>query len=510
MSERPRVGLEARSLSKSYAGTVALSDVSLHVEPGQVHGLVGHNGAGKSTLVSILSGIRRPDRGGLFIDGNPTTFTHPADALRHGVGVLVQDLGLCPSLTVAENLWLYKAGRRRLAPLSRRRMHTDARDALATVGLTVSPERTMRSLPFGDQQLVALARVLQVRARFVLLDEPTSALGPKEAERLFAIIRYLVARNSIGVLFISHRLDEVQAVSDVVTVLRDGRRVTTRPVGQADTTRLVSFMLGDAAAKQVRAGSRPGRRPDQAAVRFSVSGLAGDSAGTIDHLSVRAGEVVGILGLPGSGRSDIMHALAGDTGTVQVDSITVDGTPTRATSWHSRMAGVGLVPADRKAAGIFSSLSVRDNIVLGWHRAGFRYRRRRAEDGVVRTLGERLSIRAPGMSIPVVGLSGGNQQKTVIARSLAGNAGVLLLDEPTNGVDVGGREDIYASLHALAEDGSAIVIGSMEPEELMRLCDRILVVRDGALVEERTRPFDLEDLVHAATTHVAGVEAGSP
>jgi galactofuranose transport system ATP-binding protein len=477
--------LEMRDVSKRFAGVLALDRVSLALRPGEVHALVGENGAGKSTLIKVLTGVHRPDEGEVLYGGQPVTFARPLDAQTAGISTIYQEVNLVPLLSVAENLFLGHEPTNRLGLIDRRRMHRRAREILAGYGIDVDVRRSLRTLGLGIQQMVAIARAISADHRVVIMDEPTSSLEPREVDRLLSVVGRLRA-DGVTVVYVSHRLDEVYRLCDRVTVLRDGRRVHTGQLTDISRLELVSRMLGrdvaEVAQSRTRFDEHGADRGAEPVLR--ARGLKRRQVLHDVSVEVRAGEVVGLAGLLGSGRTETMNAVYGvdplDGGTVEVAGSEIrSGSPAAALA-----AGVALIPEDRKAEGIVPTLSVRDNIVLSalpaLSRAGLVSEKR--EDAVVRRLVARLGIKASSPDQRVSELSGGNQQKVLLARVLARRPKVLLLDDPTRGIDVGAKAEIQALISELAREGVGVVLSSSELEEVVEGSDRIVVLRDGAVV----------------------------
>lgn len=477
--------LEVDDVSKRFAGAVALDGVSLALRAGEVHALVGENGAGKSTLIKVLTGVHQPDSGTIRYRGQSVSFARPLDAQAAGISTIYQEINLVPLLSVARNLYLGHEPTNRLGLIDFGRMHRMARETLAGFGIQVDVRRPLRELGLGIQQMVAIARAVSADHRVVIMDEPTSSLEPREVEQLLATIERLRS-DGVAVVYVSHRLEEVFRVCDRVTVLRDGRRVHEGPVGEITRLELVSRMLGRDLAEVAQARTRfDDHRADQSAPTvLRVEGLRRHHVLHDVSLEIRAGEVVGLAGLLGSGRSETARAIYGD-GPLDGGSVAVDG---RALSQRSPgaaiAAGIALIPEDRKADGIVPTLSVRDNIVLAalprLARVGFVSDRR--QDAVVGQLMTRLRIKASSPGQLVSQLSGGNQQKVLLARVLCMDPRVLLLDDPTRGIDVGAKAEIQGLVSELAEGGMGVLLISSELEEVVEGSDSIVVLRDGAVV----------------------------
>ncbi|MER7349734.1 sugar ABC transporter ATP-binding protein [Streptomyces aurantiacus] len=488
--------LSVSGLGKSFPGVRALDGVDFTARAGEVHALIGENGAGKSTLIKVLTGVYRPSDGVVRYDGSAVRFATPLQAQHAGISTIYQEVNLVPLMSVARNLFLGREPRGRLGLIDFRRMHREADEALRGLGVRVDVRRPLRELGVGAQQMVALARAVSVDARVVVMDEPTSSLEPREVATLFEVIRMLRGRG-IAVIYVSHRLDELYEVCDTVTVLRDGKAVHTGPIAELDRLRLVSLMLGRDIGDVREEGltkfsgshdteAQPVLEATELTVRHQLAGVS---------LTIRPGEVVGLGGLLGSGRSETAKAIAGalppDSGRV-----VVAGVPVRTGSTPAAIrAGVSLLPEDRKAEGIVPGLSVRENIALaalpGLSRFGLVDEAR--IDRVVDTFMKRLRIKASGPHQKVGELSGGNQQKVLLARWLAMNPKVLLLDEPTRGIDVGAKAEVQKLIDELADDGLGVLLISSDTEELIEGSDRVVVLKDGKVVEELTGDAVTED-----------------
>ncbi|WP_329378301.1 sugar ABC transporter ATP-binding protein [Streptomyces sp. NBC_01716] len=493
--------LSVTGLTKTFPGARALDGVDFAALPGEVHALIGENGAGKSTLIKVLTGVYQPDEGEIVHDGRPVRFQTPLEAQHAGISTIYQEVNLVPLMSVARNLFLGREPRNRLGLIDFRRMHGEADEALRSLGLRVDVKRPLRTLGVGAQQMVALARAVSVDARVVIMDEPTSSLEPREVRTLFGVIRMLKERD-IAVVYVSHRLDELYEVCDKVTVLRDGKLVHTGPIADLDRLRLVSLMLGREMA-EVRGEGVTKFTGDHHAGREPVLGATDLTVRHTLHqvsVEVRPGEVVGLGGLLGSGRSETAKAIAGalppDSG-----KVVVAGSPVRTGSTPAAIrAGISLLPEDRKAEGIVPGLSVRENIALaalpGLSRFGLVDDAK--VDKIVDTFMKRLRIKASGPHQKVGELSGGNQQKVLLARWLAMQPKVLLLDEPTRGIDVGAKAEVQGLIDELADEGLGVLLISSDMEELIEGSDRVVVLKDGAVVAELTGDDVTEDrLLHA-------------
>jgi galactofuranose transport system ATP-binding protein len=500
MIEAEATVLQAAGVLKTFQGVIALDHVTMSVRPGEVHALIGGNGAGKSTLVKVLSGVYQLDAGELRFLGEPVRFAGPAEAKRAGIATIHQETNLVPTMSVARNLLLGREPRGRLGLIDNAAVHARAAEVLAAYGLRVDVRRPLGSLGEGARQLVALARAASADARLVIMDEPTSALEHAELETLFAAVTRL-REEGRSVVYVTHRLEELYGICDRVTVLREGRVAHTGPLAGLDRLRLVSLMLGRPFHPVPPAAPQAGEPDEPADVPvLEAKGLTRHHVLDGVSLAMRAGEVVGLGGLLGAGRSETARAIAGAL-PVDAGQVTVAGAAARKWSIRSAVrAGVGLVPENRKTEGIVPTLSVRDNIALAalprLSRAGIVSDAQ--VDGIVATFMKRLGIKAVSPRQPAGELSGGNQQKVLLARWLAMHPKVLLLDEPTRGVDVATKLEMQALLDELAVDGLAILLISSDVAELVENCDTVVVLRDGAITEQLIGPEVTEDRLLAA------------
>jgi ABC-type sugar transport system ATPase subunit len=492
--------LEMRGITKSFAGNTVLADVRLTARGGEVHALVGENGAGKSTLMKILAGVHRPDAGEILIDGEPKTFARPADALSSGVAMIYQELSLAPHLTVAENIFL---GREplKLAPIgfiNTRELNARARVMLQDFGFNINPRARVGRLSAADRQLVEIARAVVEAKRVIVMDEPTSSLTNQEVGELFRLIRDLKSRG-LAVIYISHRLEELPEIADRLTIMRDGRAVYTGPWGEITTDEMIRHMAGRE-LKEIF----PTRNARVGEVKLRVTNLT--RAPKFENVSfeARAGEVVGVAGLAGAGRTELVEAIFGaqpaESGEIEFGSEKIKVTTRRPNQSVAR--GLSLLTEDRKRTGLCLNLPLATNITLANVRAivrGGRLRRRNEFNATTEFI-RKLSIRPPSPAKPVGRLSGGNQQKSLLARWLFANSRVFLLDEPTRGVDVAARSEIYREINEIAEAGAAVVMVSSDLPELLGMSDRILVMRRGRIVAEfdARKTSQEEILKHAA------------
>ncbi|MCC7023695.1 MAG: sugar ABC transporter ATP-binding protein [Thermomicrobiales bacterium] len=490
--------LVMEGIEKRFPGSVALDGASLRVMPGEVHAIVGQNGAGKSTLMKILNGVYRRDAGTILLDGKAVDFHGPLEAQNAGVSTIYQEINLVPYRTVAENIFMGREPTR-WGFLDRRRMNREAAEILARLGVRVDVQRPLGSLNIALQQMVAIARAVSTDARIVIMDEPTSSLDEREVEVLFEVIRGL-RDSGIAVIYISHRLDELYAVCDRVTVMRDGRTVDDLPIAGVTRLELVALMLGKELGEVHRSGAtgfaHQGERP-AGAVLVEARDLEGDGLHGAS-VTIRSGEIVGLAGLLGSGRTELARALFG------ADSVSgevvVRGKPVR---WHSPRdairAGFGLCAEDRKVDGIIPFMSVRENLTLAALPVLSRHGivDRAEQEAIVDRFIARLGIKTAGPEQPIRELSGGNQQKVLLARWLCLNPSLLLLDEPTRGIDVGAKAEIQALIDELADNGLGVLMISSELEEITEGADRVVVLRDGETVAE----FTAEEVNQDAVMH---------
>jgi galactofuranose transport system ATP-binding protein len=475
--------VELRGITKSFPGVAALTGVDFRVEGGEVHALLGENGAGKSTLVKIMTGALRRDGGEIRVDGRPVEIDSPAAAQALGINTVYQEVNLVPSLSVAKNLTLERQPRR-FGLISWRKVNELARAALGRLNLEIDVERPLGSYSIAVQQMVAIARALERDTRVLVLDEPTASLDAREVEHLFAILRELKQRG-IGIVFISHFLDQVYAVSDRISVLRNGRLVGSAATGELPQRELISLMLGRELEQADAVRPDTNGRANGVPV-LSAKGLGARRTMAPIDLVLHRGEVVGLAGLLGSGRTEtaklVFGAIRADSGEIQMDGRPVEIRSPR----QAIRAGMGFCPEDRKHEGIVAELSVRENIVLALQskrgvlrRISHEMQQRLAND-MIATLG----IATPDADKPVGQLSGGNQQKVILARWLVSQPRLLILDEPTRGIDVGAHAEILGLIRRLSGEGLAFLVASSELDEVVALSQRVAVLRDRRKVAE--------------------------
>ncbi|WP_336214218.1 sugar ABC transporter ATP-binding protein [Nonomuraea sp. LPB2021202275-12-8] len=494
MSGPPTLALA--NVSKSFGAVRALRDVSLELFPGEAHALAGENGAGKSTLVKTLAGVHRPDSGQVLLGGEPVTFAGPADAQQAGVAVIYQEPTLFPDLSVAENIFMGRQPRTTLGRIDRRAVRAQAGELFDRLGVTLDPEQPARGLSIADQQLVEIAKAISRDARVLVMDEPTAALSGNEVARLFSVVEAL-REHGCAILFISHRLDEIFSLCQRVTTLRDGAWIASEPVAGLTHDALIRRMVGrDLDALYPKQDTTAGD------VALQVERLTREGFFTDVSFQVRRGEIVALAGLVGAGRSEVARAVFGidrwDAGSVTVAGLPLPaGSPTAAMS-----AGLALVPEDRRQQGLVMELSIERNIGL----TGLRTLRRgvtisrTAERDRARDWALRLQLRFARLTDGVGVLSGGNQQKVVLAKWLATEPSVLIVDEPTRGIDVGTKAEVHRLLSELAGQGIAVLMISSDLPEVLGMADRVLVMHEGRLTAEIPRAEATEESVMSAAT----------
>jgi rhamnose transport system ATP-binding protein len=498
----PRV--ELVGVSKRFGATQALDSVSIQLHPGTIHGLVGENGAGKSTLVKILAGLHQPDRGSIVLSGQPVTIHGPAEARARGIAVVHQEPRLFPDLTVAENVFMGHAPAGRFGSIHWREMRRAADEIFASLNVHMDAAAVVRGLSMADQQLIEIAKALSLDAQVLILDEPTASLSAHEVERLFTIVRQTRDRG-VAVLFVSHRLEEVFQLCDVATVLRDGRHIVTAPTVELTAADLVRHMVGRSVSLFPRSAAKIGD------VLLEVRDLT--RAGEFRSISfcVRSGEIVGLAGLVGAGRTEVARVLFGldhaDTGEVLLDGKRVSfRTPSAALQ-----AGIAYVPEDRHLDGLVEGFSIAENVTLPIVPRLFPrlFVRPSRERSLASGYADKLRIRSTGVDEHIESLSGGNQQKVVIAKWLATNPRVLILDEPTRGVDIGAKVEVHRIINDLAASGLGIVLISSDLPEVLAMSDRILVLHEGRIAVEIPRAEATEERVMFAATGQAAEDASS-
>lgn len=493
--------LRAEKVTKAFPGTIALQDVDFEVRAGTVNVLVGENGAGKSTLMKILAGVERPSSGRLLLDGKEVSFHSVRDAGRHGIGIIFQELNLCPNLSVAENIFISHPPLRFGIDIDARQQIERARLLLKRLEQEIEPTTLVADLRIGQQQIVEIAKAFAEEVRILIMDEPTSALSATEVDVLFRVINELKAAG-VAIIYISHRLEELGRIGDNVTVLRDGRIQATAAMAEATIPWIIGKMVGPMLDAATTSTARVDRAPMLEIAELRLPRASGGF--TVDHVSlaVAPGEVVGIYGLLGAGRSELFECLMGLQPMMQGD-IRLDGKPLGDLPLAARIrAGLALVPEDRQREGLVQSLSVAKNLTLAslWRfLRGIAIAERRERDAVAEAI-KSLWIKVSSPDVEVTALSGGNQQKVVIGKTLLTRPKVLLLDEPSRGIDIGAKAEVFRTMRKLADDGLAVLFSTSDLMEVMAIPDRILVMSNGKLTGNFQRRDATEELLVAAST----------
>lgn len=494
--------LELRDVTKAYSGIVALRKADLKLRRGAVNVLVGENGAGKSTMMRIIAGVERPTLGEIWMDGERIHLASPADAVRHGIGIVFQELNLFGNLTVAENIFATRELTRGLFGIDHKAQVTKANEFLERLEAGISADTLVEDLPIGQQQLVEIARAVSLDTRILILDEPTSALSAAEVDVLFRVIAELKAQG-VAIVYISHRLEELMRIGDYITVLKDGQITGNALVKDIDTAWIVRSMIGSDAKDFAKDVSHT---LGDEVIRLEEISLARASGGlAVDHvsLSVRKGEILGIYGLMGAGRSELFECIIGRHGHSQ-GRIYIDGKELLARDPTGRIAhGIALIPEDRQREGLVQCLSIAENLSLAslgqFIRYGFHIDRAQENEAIAGAI-RSLSIKARNPAFEVTSMSGGNQQKVVIGKALMTGPKVLLMDEPSRGIDVGAKADVFRTMRKLAGEGLAILFSTSDLDEVMALSDRIAVMSNGRLVCVMDRADASEDMIVKASS----------
>jgi inositol transport system ATP-binding protein len=483
--------LRLSGLSKRFPGVQALADVSFEVRGGEVLGLLGENGAGKSTLLKIISGALAPDSGSIEWQGEMIAIADPQTAQKLGIVTIYQEFNLVPTLSVAENIYIGREPCRFGPLIDWAKMRRDTVGVTRRIGLAVDPQTDVSQLSVAEQQMVEIARALSINSRLIIMDEPTSALSETEVSRLFDIIRSL-RRDGVSVMFVTHRLEEAMAICDRFAILRDGRLVGTRDRRDITIPGIIEMMVGRVASELYR---RPARRHQAGEIRLRARGITslhnrrtihGTPLRGVD-LELRSGEILGLAGLVGAGRSELARAIFG-VDPIESGTLSIDGREVRVRSPEDAIReGMGLVPEDRKRQALFLQLAVRNNFSiasLGQFLTGGIFVNERQETSALQTYRKSMNVRMTGPEQLVSNLSGGNQQKIVLARWLALNPKILIVDEPTRGIDVAAKAEVHELLDALAGRGIAVLVISSELPEVMSIADRIVTMREGRITGE--------------------------
>ncbi len=477
-----RIILRMEGICKSFPGVRALHNVDFTLREGEIHALMGENGAGKSTLIKILTGVYQKDSGQIYLDGRPVHFRSPQDAQNMGIGTVFQEIALCPNLTVAENIFI---GRSRDRFVQWKQMNAKAAEMLRSLGIPASPTQELGSCSIAVQQMIAIVRAVDMDCKILILDEPTSSLDEDEVQKLFALMRQLKARG-VGIIFITHFIDQVYEISDRITVLRNGELIGEYETSALPQIELISKMMGKALSDVSAMKKHEPHESDSSVPVFEARALSSAAGVRPFDFEIRRGEVNGFAGLLGSGRSESVRAIfAADK--VTGGEVRVNGKRVKIRSPLDAMKqGIGYLPEDRKGDGIIEELSVRDNLILALQvmKGFFRPLSRKQAEEFADEFIKKLDIKTPSTSTPIKSLSGGNQQKVVLARWLLTQPMYLILDEPTRGIDVGTKVEIQKLVLQLAQAGMSLTFISSEIEEMLRVCSRLIVMKDREIVGE--------------------------
>ena len=494
---RDELVLEMREIDKIFPGVHALKKVNFELRKGEVHALLGENGAGKSTLINVLGGVYPIDGGQILIDGQPVVIRQIKDAQQLGIAIIHQELVLVPHMTVAENIFMGREPRTKLGTVDKKKMFRDAQEAIDAVGLCCSATDLVCKLSVAQQQLVEIAKALSYNAKIVVMDEPTSSLMTREVDILFDTIRKLRAKG-VSIIYISHRMSEFFEIADRITVMRDGEYVTTRDGEQTNTDELVFLMVG---RKLENYYTRTYNKPGETVLE--VSGLSQKSTGLEDiNFSLRKGEILGFSGLVGAGRSELMRCIVGiekyDSGEIRLFGEPAGPMDTA----QAQKKGLVMVPEDRKQQGLILLNSVGFNLTINVLESfiGLGVVNKCAENEIIERHIRALNIKTPSARQKVGNLSGGNQQKVLMGKWLATNPKILILDEPTRGVDVGAKAEIYMIIDRLAKEGISVIMVSSELNEIINMCDRVLVMSDGRITGELDRSEFTQELIMSFAT----------
>jgi ribose transport system ATP-binding protein len=474
--------LEMKNISKSYPGVQALEKIQFDLEPGEVHALVGENGAGKSTLMKILAGAEKRDSGAILIDGEPVNFETPAESKAHGVALIYQEFNLVPELTVAENIYLGIEAQR-FGFINRKKLYQDAAAILQRIGVEVDLHTPIKYLSVAQQQIIEIAKSLTINAKIIAMDEPSATLTEHELKKLFELINKLKT-GGLGIIYISHRLEEVFNIADRVTVFRDGKHIATEAIQNLNKEKIIRYMVGRDLAEEF-----PGKKVEKGKELLAVRNLK--SNGTLKNINFHlyAGEILGITGLVGAGRTELARAIFGADPIENKEIYLENQFVTINSPQDAIHHGIGLLTEDRKNQGLILGMSISENItltnLLNLVKSGFIQHRKESE--VARRYMDEIRIKSPGEWQLVKNLSGGNQQKVVVAKWLFSQSKIIIFDEPTRGVDVGAKVEIYNLMNSLVEKGIGVIMISSELPEILGICDRILVMHQGTIRGELLR-----------------------
>ncbi len=492
--------LEASEITKVYPGTVALDKASFKVRKGKVNVLIGENGAGKSTMMKIVAGVEQKTSGKIFIDGKEAKYDTPLEAIGLGVGIIYQELNLFPNLSIAENIFMTRELKNRKYSIDHKRQLVEAKKYLDELHLYIDTATLVENLRVGQQQLVEIAKVLSQNARILIMDEPTSALSEEEVKILFSIVRELTAQG-VSIVYISHRLDEILHIGDYVTILRDGKFIDEKKVADIDISWIINKMTGGNKVERVETGRQPGEVILEANHITMHKKFGGGHILDDVSFQLRKGEILGIYGLRGAGRTELLECLMGAHDDIGGEIVLHGVKVSSATISERILDGFALIPEDRKNLGILSNLNVCKNMTIS---SLAKYTKRTVIDDKqeVKDVNEvigYLRVKVPSSSTMITSLSGGNQQKVVIGKSLLTKPKILLMDEPTRGIDIGSKHDVFAICEQLAQEGLGIIFVSSEMQEMLAIPDRVLVLAQGRLKGEFMRDEVTEEkLVHAS------------
>ncbi len=483
--------LELKNVSKYFPGVHALADVSLDLRKGEVHALMGENGAGKSTLIKMISGLYDFTSGEMFLEGKKTSFKNPHEAINGGISVIYQELNLVPNMSIAENIYFSHLPANKIGKVNKKKVYEDTQKLLDYIGLKESPKTVLSALPVAKQQLVEIAKAISMDSKILIMDEPTSALSPTEIKNLFRIVNDLKAKG-YGIIYVSHKLEEIFEITDRITVFRDGRYVNTVNTKETTSDELIKLMVGrELSDLYPKEGAQVGE------IVLEVDKLTSDRVKEISFYA-RAGEIVGFSGLMGAGRTELAHAIVGSdkrlSGSVKIKGKQLYKNTTQA----SQKMGIGYVPENRKEQGIFALATIKFNMTISTVKnfvSTFTISKQK-ELEVVDGMVEKLGIKTPNINQLIQKLSGGNQQKVILARSLIKkDLTVLIVDEPTRGIDIGAKAEIYSILDKLAQTGIAVIIMSSEMPEILSMCDRIYIMKRGRITAEVTKEEATQELL---------------
>ena len=495
---QPQALLDMKGISKTFPGVQALKQVDFAVHEGEIHVLVGENGAGKSTLIKILTGAYLRDAGEVMLKGNPVSFHNPQESFRNGISAIYQEFSLVPKLTVAENLFLGQIQKFvRLGFVNRRKMYQRAREVMAKLGLSIDPTAQIVDLSVAEQQMVEICKAMSVEADLLIMDEPTSALSDTEIQEVFGAVKQL-KKAGVSVIYISHRLKEVFEIGDRVTVLRNGQKVATTPVQETDMTNLIHMMVGYEIMDMY-----PKVKAEIGDVALEIRNLSDGAVLKDVNFTVRKGEILGITGLLGSGTTELAHALFGANPIIEGELL-IQGERLELKSPQQAIeAGIGLLPEDRKREGLVLSMNVRDNVTLASLEKILNRGivNRGAQEELATAYVDSLTIDTPSLFQKVKFLSGGNQQKVVVAKWQCRGLDTLIFSEPTRGIDVGAKVEVYQLMNRLVQEGSSIVMISSELPEILGMSDRVLVLHEGRIAGELQRDEATQErILHLAVS----------